>query len=60
MCTHDRAALVGTARGVECRACGKVWDTYAEYEAETSPKPAEEPAKEPKEAPKRGRKKKGD
>lgn len=51
-CKHERAHLMGTADGIICRACGKMWPDFTAYEAETAP-PAEtkaEPAPEKKPA----------
>ena len=51
-CTHDISLLMGTADGIICRACGKLWPDFTAYEAETAP-PAEtkaEPAPEKKPA----------
>ena len=32
MCTHEQPQLVGTAEGIRCRACGKVFNSFAELE----------------------------
>ena len=32
MCKHDVKALVGTARGIECRDCGAVFENFAALE----------------------------
>lgn len=34
MCKHDNNDLIGTAEGIKCRACGKVFKNYAEIEAD--------------------------
>lgn len=59
MCNHENAVLIGTANGIQCRRCGRVFKTFEEYRAETE-KPAESPetAQAAEEKPKRGRKKK--
>ena len=62
VCTHDVEHLVGTADGITCKNCGKVFATFAELEADR-PKPkkdqveevTEKPADEkPKKATKKG------
>lgn len=62
MCKHDLTALIGTARGIECRDCGAVFADFTELEAdraaqgaENAPAPAEKKAAE---KPAAGRKKK--
>lgn len=54
-CGHPTKALVGTARGIECRACGAVFETFSEIHDVAENPPEEERAK-----PKRGRKKGND
>ena len=54
MCRHELNQLVGTADGVLCRACGKLFPTFSELERDREP---EKNAPEP-ERPKRVRKKK--
>ena len=55
MCRHEQAQLVGTADGILCRACGKIFANFEELEQERDPK--EEPQAE-QAKPKRGTKKK--
>ena len=55
-CKHDLRALMGTADGIVCRACGAVFKSFEEIEASRKPE-AEKPAEE---APKKPRKKKED
>lgn len=33
MCEHPTKSLIGTARGIECQACGKVFSTFEEIHA---------------------------
>lgn len=54
-CTHEIAFLIGTAEGIRCRRCGKLFATFADIYPE--PVPAPDPEVIP-EKPKRGRKKK--
>lgn len=61
MCEHENAVLMGTADGLICRRCGRLFKTLEEYRAATE-KPAEaeitaNPA-ETADKPKRGKKKK--
>lgn len=68
VCTHDVEHLVGTADGITCKNCGKVFATFAELEAdrpkpkkeqveEVTEKPTEEkPAEKPKKSTKKGAK----
>lgn len=42
MCNHENAVLIGTANGIQCRRCGRLFKTFDEYRAETE-KPAESP-----------------
>ena len=63
-CTHENAFLIGTAEGIRCRRCGKLFATFADIYPEPVPdseETNETPAPEPEathEKPKRGRKKK--
>lgn len=63
-CLHENAYLIGTAEGIRCRRCGKLFATFADIYPEPVPAPEETnetPAPEPEvipEKPKRGRKKK--
>lgn len=41
-CNHPTHMLIGTAKGVKCRACGKVF-TPDEYLAHLHPSDAEKP-----------------
>lgn len=68
ICTHDVEHLVGTADGITCKNCGKVFATFAELVAdrpklkkeqvaEVTEKPTEEtPAEKPKKSTKKGAK----
>lgn len=62
VCTHDVEHLVGTADGITCKNCGKVFATFAELEADRPKKEqvkevAEKPADEkPKKSTKKGAK----
>ena len=55
MCRHEQAQLVGTADGILCRSCGRLFANYDELERERGPEC--EPTAE-QEKPKRARKKK--
>ena len=46
MCKHELYDLVGTADGIECRKCGKVFKDFTEVEKDR--KQAEKPAKKKK------------
>ena len=37
MCKHEQAQLVGTADGIRCRGCGKVFNSFAELERDREP-----------------------
>lgn len=71
VCTHDVEHLVGTADGITCKNCGKVFATFAELEVDRPKKqekkveaPAETieavateaPAEKPKKSTKKGAK----
>lgn len=64
ICNHDIKDLIGTSDGIKCRACGKVFASFKDLEADRKPakkeeKPAEiiEEEKPTEEKPKkRGRK----
>lgn len=57
-CKHELQFLMGTADGIVCRCCGRVFKNFAEIQAEAAPV-AEKPAEAPAEAaPKKARKKK--
>lgn len=63
-CNHDVKDLIGTSEGIKCRACGKVFKSFAELEADKKPakKAEDQPEEVKEEAPaeekpkKRGRK----
>lgn len=56
-CKHDLPFLMGTADGIVCRACGRVFKDFAEIQGADAPAP-EKPAEKAEAAPKKGRKKK--
>lgn len=56
-CKHDLSFLMGTADGIVCRACGRVFKDFAEIQGVDAPVP-EKPAEKAEAAPKKGRKKK--
>jgi len=56
-CKHDLPFLMGTADGIVCRACGRVFKDFAEIPGVDAPAP-EKPAEKAEAAPKKGRKKK--
>lgn len=41
-CTHETRNLIGTAEGIQCRACGKTFKTFAEIHANAERQPAAE------------------
>ena len=46
MCTHETPQLLGTAEGIRCRACGKLFGSFAEIERDRAEAAA--PAEKPK------------
>ena len=56
-CKHELSYLMGTADGIVCRACGRVFANFDEIKAENTPEP-EKAAETAKNAPKKGKKKK--
>lgn len=58
-CRHENKYLMGTADGIVCRACGKLFKSFAEIHGENVP-PAEEKPTEAKKTAKNSRKKKGE
>ena len=56
-CKHDLPFLMGTADGIVCRACGRVFKDFAEIQGVDAPA-LEKPAEKAEAAPKKGRKKK--
>lgn len=56
-CKHETPLLVGTADGIVCRRCGRVFQSFDELRASNTPEEVEAPA-EAEEKPKKGRKKK--
>ena len=59
-CRHDIKNLLGTADGIVCRRCGKVFASFAQIEAEGGLVSEQEKPVEKTEAPKKARKKKDD
>lgn len=55
-CTHEINFLLGTADGIVCRRCGRLFKNFDEIEADR-PKPVEAEQEKPA-APKKSRKKK--
>ena len=43
MCRHDNNDLIGDANGIKCRACGKVFASFAEVEADREKSEPQEP-----------------
>lgn len=59
-CKHEANYLLGTADGIKCRKCGKMFSSFATLKADIEAQEAQEaPAPDP-EKPKRTRKKKGE
>lgn len=56
-CKHDLQFLMGTADGIVCRCCGRVFKDFSEIQGVDAPAP-EKPAEKPTEAPKKARRKK--
>lgn len=64
-CNHDIKYLMGTADGILCRSCGRLFASMDEVLAERGdgsavPDPDQEHEQVTEEKPKRGRKKKGE
>ena len=57
-CNHDLQFLMGTADGIVCRACGRVFKDFAEIQGVVDAPAPEKPAEKAEAAPKKGRKKK--
>lgn len=60
MCKHDINWLTGTADGVVCRKCGKVFPSLATLRADLEADRAGEPVPAKEEKPARAKKKKED
>ena len=72
MCRHEEQHLIGTADGIRCRACGMIFNSFAELERDREvlpPAPPEDPPEDvteqppedpPEEKPKKTRGKKTD
>jgi hypothetical protein len=58
-CRHENKYLMGTADGIVCRACGKLFTSFADIHGDEIP-PAEEKPTEAKKTAKNSRKKKGE
>ena len=58
MCRHEQAQLVGTAEGIRCRACGRIFASFEELERERAP--VSEKPEPVSEKSKKGRKKSDD
>lgn len=56
-CPHETQNLMGTADGIVCRCCGRVFKDFDELRGENAPAP-EKAAEAARQAPKKGRKKK--
>lgn len=59
-CRHENKHLMGTADGIVCRACGKLFKSFAEIPGDECVPPAEEKPTEAKKTAKNSRKKKGE
>lgn len=57
-CKHELPHLMGTADGIVCRACGRVFASFAEIEADITPEP-KKAAEAPKPKAKARKKKEG-
>lgn len=51
MCKHEIHLLVGTADGIVCKGCGKVFKNFAEIGQDVKPKPARRKKKEADDVP---------
>ena len=51
-CKHDNSMLMGTADGIVCRGCGKLFKSFDEIhpKAESAPAEAVEPQDKPRKA----------
>ena len=56
-CKHELQFLMGTADGIVCRCCGRVFKDFAEIQGVDAPAP-EKPAEKAEAAQKKARKKK--
>ena len=54
-CKHENSMLMGTADGIVCRGCGKLFKSFDEIhpKAENVPQEAVEPQAKPKRAPRK-------
>lgn len=50
MCKHDNRDLIGDANGIKCRACGKVFASFADIEADRKKSEPQEPQTDASEA----------
>lgn len=48
MCRHEQAALIGSAEGIRCRTCGKLFHSFEEIERDRAAAGAPAPADKPK------------
>lgn len=48
MCRHEQAALIGSAEGIRCRTCGKLFHSFDEIERDRAAADAPAPADKPK------------
>lgn len=62
-CKHENQYLIGTADGIKCRKCGKLFASFAtlkaDIEADIAAQEAQAPADPAPKKPKRGRSKRG-
>ena len=47
-CIHEQAALIGSAEGIRCRTCGKLFHSFDEIERDRAAADAPAPADKPK------------
>ena len=59
-CKHEQERLIGTADGIVCSACGKLFKSFAEIHGDYDVPPAEKKPTEAKKTAKNNRKKKGE
>lgn len=50
MCKHELEKLIGTADGIVCSGCGKLFKDFAEIEADRGEKPEPKKARKKKDA----------
>lgn len=55
MCRHEQAALIGSAEGIRCRTCGKLFHSFDEIARDRAAADAPAPADKPKRSKRRAK-----